>query len=121
MGWKAGGQGTEAHPGATLSRERWALGPSPRPPPAGASVIQVLLLPGGCGDGAVRVHDDLGAANDHHKEEKAEEDEAGQGQSFVHVDVDGLRRGVLHLSAAASDSSSGSRLTGTIFHPCREP
>ena len=121
VGWKAGGQGTEAHPGAALSRERWGLGPPPRPPPAGASVIQVLLLPGGCGDGAVRVHDDLGAANDHHDEEEAEEDEAGQGQSFVHVDVDGLRRGVLHLSAAAWGSSSGSRLTGTIFHPCREP
>lgn len=85
-----------------------------------ASVVQVLLLPGGCGDGAVRVHDDLGTADDHHDKEEAEEDEAGQGQPFVHVDIDGLGRGLLHLVAAtAGCSSSASGLTGTIFHPCR--
>lgn len=38
------------------------------------SVIQVLLLPCGCGDGTVRVHDDFCAANYHHNQEKAEED-----------------------------------------------
>lgn len=111
----------EVCPGATSSRECQGLGPSPLPLPARASVVQVLLLPGGCGDGAVRVHDDLGAADDHHDKEQAEEDEAGQGQSFVHIHVDGLRRGVLHLSVAASGSSSGAGLTGTIFHPCRKP
>ena len=108
-------------PGATSSRERQGLRPSPLPLPARASVVQVLLLPGGRGDGAVRVHDDLGTADDHHDEEQAEEDEAGQGQSIVHVHVDGLRRGVLHLSVVASGSSSGTGLTGTIFHPCRKP
>ena len=102
-------------------RRDQGLGPSPLPLPARASVVQVLLLPGGRGDGAVRVHDDLGTADDHHDEEQAEEDEAGQGQSFVHVHVDRLRRGVLHLSVAASGSSSGTGLTGTIFHPCRKP
>lgn len=96
----------------------WASGEGTwRSPCARTSVVQVLLLPGGRGDGAVRVHDDLGAANDHHHEEEAEEDEAGQGQPFVHIHVDRLRRGVLHVGAAAAGSSS-SGLTGTIFHPC---
>lgn len=96
---------------------RWPGAALPR-----ASVVQVLLLPGGRGDGAVRVHDDLGAADDHDDQEEAEEDEAGQGQPFVHVHVDGLGRGLLHLvMAVAAGSLSGSGLTGTIFHPCREP
>lgn len=86
-----------------------------------ASVVQVLLLPRGGGDGAVRVHDDLGAADDHDDEEQAEEDEAGQGQAFVHIHVDGLGRGLLHRRTAAAGSFSGSRPARTIFRPCREP
>lgn len=39
------------------------------------SVIEMLLLPGRRRDGAVRVHDDFCTANDHHNQEKAEEDE----------------------------------------------
>lgn len=44
--------------------------------PAGESlsVVEMLLLPRGRGDGAVRVHDDFGTANDHHNQEEAEED-----------------------------------------------
>lgn len=44
-----------------------------------ASVIQVLLLPGGRGDGTVGVHDDFGTADDHDYEEEAEENKASQG------------------------------------------
>ena len=49
------------------------------------SVLQVLLHPGGGGDGAVGVHDDLGTADDHGHQQQAEEGHAGQSQALVHV------------------------------------
>lgn len=84
-----------------------------------ASVIQVLLFPGGCGDGTVGVHNDLGTADDHDYKEEAEENEASQGQPLVHIHIDRLRSGFLH-PAAVTVASRGSGLTGTIFYPCRE-
>lgn len=84
-----------------------------------ASVIQVLLLPGGCGNGTVGVHDDLGTADDHDYEEEAEENKASQGQPLVHIHIDWLGSGFLH-PAAVTVGSQGSGLTGTIFYPCRE-
>ena len=60
------------------------------------SVIQVLFLPCGGGDGAVRVHDDLGAADDHCHQQQAEERDAGQSQALVHVH-EGWLCGALHL------------------------
>lgn len=83
------------------------------------SIIQVLLLPGGCGDGTVGVHDDFGTADDHDYEEQAEENEASQGQPLVHIHIDWLRSGFLH-PAAVTVGSQGSDLTGTIFYPCKE-
>lgn len=109
------GRQTEGHAGAPLPREHQGLAPTWL---SYASVIQVLLFPGGCGDGTVWVHDDFGTANDHHYEEETKEDKAGQGQPLVHIDIDRLRRRILHLLAATVGSSCGSGLTGTIFHPC---
>lgn len=84
-----------------------------------ASVIQVLLLPGRRGNGTVRVHNDLGTADDHDDQEEAEENEASQGQPLVHIHIDWLGSGFLH-PAAVTVGSQGSGLTGTIFYPCRE-
>lgn len=83
-----------------------------------ASVIQVLLFPGGRGDGTVGVHNDLGTADDHDYKEEAEENEASQGQPLVHIHIDWLRSGFLH-PAAVTVASRGSGLTGTIFYPCQ--
>lgn len=47
----------------------------PRLPP---SVIQVLLLPCGRWDGAVRIHDDFCTTDDHDDQEKAKENKACQ-------------------------------------------
>lgn len=60
------------------------------------SVIQVLFLPCGGRDGAVGVHDDLGAADDHCHQQQAEEGDAGQSQALVHVD-EGWFCSALHL------------------------
>lgn len=60
------------------------------------SVIQVLFLPCGGRDGAVGVHDDLGAADDHCHQQQAEEGDAGQSQALVHVD-EGWLCSALHL------------------------
>lgn len=78
----------------------------------------MLLLPGGCGDGTIGVHDDLGAADDHDYEEEAEENEASQGQPLVHIHIDWLGSGFLHPATVAV-GSQGSGLTGTIFYPCQ--
>lgn len=78
----------------------------------------MLLLPCGCGDGAVGVHDDLGAADDHHDQEEAEEDEASQRQTLVHVDKGRLGRGLSHCAAVAVGFSSGSDWPSTIFYSC---
>lgn len=49
------------------------------------SVIQVLLLPCGCWDGTVGVHDDLGTADDHGYQQQAEKGHASQRQALVHI------------------------------------
>lgn len=78
----------------------------------------MLLFPGRRGNGTVRIHNDLGTADDHDDEEEAEENEASQGQPLVHIHIDWLGSGFLH-PAAVTVGSQGSGLTGTIFYPCQ--
>lgn len=60
------------------------------------SVVQVLLLPCGGGDSAVGVHDDLGTADNHGHQQQAEEGDASQSQTLVHVHK-GWLRSAFHL------------------------
>lgn len=59
-------------------------------------VVQVLLLPGGGGNGAVGVHDDFGTADDHCHQQQTEEGDARQGQTLVHVHESRVWRCLLH-------------------------
>lgn len=71
------------------------------------SVAEVLFLPGGGGDGAEGVHDDLCTADDHSDQQHAEEGDAGQSQSQVHVHEGWLRRALdLHGAYARPRLSS---------------
>lgn len=72
-------------------------------------VVQVLLLPGGGGNGAVGVHDDFGTADDHRHQQQTEEGDARQGQTLVHVHKSGVWRCLLHrfgLSASVQASAT---------------
>lgn len=60
------------------------------------SSVDLLLFPGGGRDGAVRIHNELGAPHHHGQEEEAHEHHKGHGKALVHVDC-WQHRGVLHV------------------------
>ncbi|XP_026719736.1 uncharacterized protein LOC113488655 [Athene cunicularia] len=86
-----------------------SLGALGVPGPARPSSVDLLLFPGGGGDGAVGIHDELGAPHHHGQEEEAQEGHEGHGEALVHVD--GRRhRGAVH--------AGGPQVRGCRGHPC---
>lgn len=72
-------------------------------------IVQVLLLPGGRGNGAVGVHDDFGTADDHRHQQQTEEGDACQGQTLIHVHKSRVWCCLLHrvgLSASVQASAT---------------
>lgn len=66
----------------------------------------LLLLVGGGGDRAIRVHDGLGAAYHRHQKEKTQQEEEEESEAQVHVHLE-LRHGVRRLIHVVSDNGEG--------------
>ena len=81
----------------------------------------MLLLPGGGGDGAVGVHDDLGTAYDHGHQEQTEEGDATQSQTLVHVHEGRVRSGLrLHRCSLSESSAARTHATTILRGDLRE-